>query len=85
MEKAPIQSGIMPSHTMDRLAENLCALTNVGREDHAALLNARVSEISPGPEGMEVVLADVDPQELARFNRALEAFEAAEQATGPTM
>lgn len=75
------KAAFMPSPTMDRLAENLCALTNAGREDHTALLNARVSEISPGPEGMEVVLADVDPEELARFNRALEAFEAA----GPTM
>ena len=64
------------------LAENLWKLTDTGREDHAALLNARVSEISPGPEGMEVVLTDVDPQELTRFNRALEAFEQAEQAMG---
>ncbi len=67
------------------LAENICALTNAGREDHAALLNARVSELSPGSGGMEVVLANVNPQELARFDRALEAFEAAEQATGPTI
>ncbi len=67
------------------LAENLNQLTAVGREDHAALLNARVAEISASSEGTEVVLADVDPQELARFNQALEAFEAAEQAMGPTM
>lgn len=67
------------------LAENLGKLTDTGREDHAALLNARVAEISPSPEGTEVVLTDVDPQELVRFNQALEAFEAAEQAMGPTM
>lgn len=67
------------------LAENLGKLTDTGREDHAALLNARVAEISPSLEGPEVVLTDVDPQELARFNQALEAFEAAEQAMGPTM
>ncbi len=67
------------------LAENLRKLTDTGREDHAALFDARVSEIALGPEGMEVVLTDVDPQELARFNRALEAFETAEQAMGPTM
>ena len=67
------------------LAENLGKLTDTGREDHAALLNARVAEISPSLEGTEVVLTDVDPQELARFNQALEAFEAAEQAMGPTM
>lgn len=67
------------------LAENLGKLTDTGREDHAALLNARVAAISPSPEGTEVVLTDVDPQELVRFNQALEAFEAAEQAMGPTM
>lgn len=67
------------------LAENLGKLTDTGREDHAALLNARVAEISPSLEGTEVVLTDVDPQELARFNQALEAFGAAEQAMGPTM
>ena len=67
------------------LAENLRKLTNTGREDHAALFDALVSEIAPSPEGMEVVLTDVEPQELVRFNRALEAFEAAEQAMGPTM
>ena len=40
---------------------------------------------TPSPVGTEVVLTDVDPQELVRFNQALEAFEAAEQAMGPTM
>ncbi len=64
------------------LVENLGKLTGTGREDHAALLNARVAEISPSPEGTEVVLTDVDPQELARFNQALEVFEAAEWAMG---
>lgn len=64
------------------LAENLRQLTGVGREDHAALLDARVSEISPGPEGVEVVLTDVDPQELARFNQAYEDHQAAEWAMG---
>ena len=67
------------------LAENLRELTPAGREDHAALLNARVSEISPGPEGTEVVLTDVNPEELARFNLAYETHQAAEQTMGPTM
>lgn len=67
------------------LAENLRELTPAGREDHAALLNARVSEISPSPEGTEVVLTDIAPEELARFNRAFEDHQAAEQAMGPTM
>ena len=67
------------------LAENLRELTAAGREDHAALLNARVSEIAPSPEGTEVVLTDVAPEELARFNEAYEAFMEAEQAMGPAM
>ena len=60
------------------LAENLRELTAAGREDHAALLNARVSEIAPAPEGTEIVLTDVAPEELARFNEAYEAFMDAE-------
>ena len=67
------------------LAENLRELTAAGREDHAALLNAKVSEIAPAPEGTEVVLTDVAPEELTRFNEAYEAFMDAEQAMGPTM
>ena len=67
------------------LAENLRERTAAGREDHAALLNARVSEIAPTPEGTEVVLTDVAPEELARFNEAYEAFMEAEQAMGPAM
>ena len=67
------------------VAELLRELTATGREDHAALLNARVSEIAPTPEGTEVVLTDVAPEELARFNEAYEAFMEAEQAMGPAM
>ena len=67
------------------LAENLRLLTGAGQEDHAALLNARVSEISETPEGTEVVLTDVDPEELVRFNAAYDAFMEAEQSMGPTM
>lgn len=67
------------------LAENLRLLTGAGQEDHAALLNARVSEIGETPEGTEVVLTDVDPEELMRFNEAYDAFMEAEQAMGPTM
>ena len=51
------------------LAENLRKLTDTGREDHAALFDARVAEISPCLEGTEVVLTNLDPQELARFNQ----------------
>ena len=67
------------------LAENLRLLTGAGQEDHAALLNARVSEINETPEGTEVVLTEVAPEELVRFNEAYDAFMEAEQAMGPTM
>jgi len=67
------------------LAENLRLLTKAGREDHAALLNAHVASINDSPEGMEVVLTDVDPKELVRFNEAYDAFMEAEQTTGPMM
>ena len=67
------------------LAENLRRLTGAGQENCAALLNARVSEICETPEGTEVVLTDVDPEELVRFNEAYDAFLEAEQAMGPAM
>lgn len=67
------------------LAENLQLLTSSGQEDHAALLNARVSEICETPEGTEIVLTGVEPEELARFNEAYDAFIEAEQSMGPTM
>ena len=56
------------------LVENLHKLTDVGREEHAALLDARVAEIVPGLEGTEGVLTNVAPEELARFNEEYEAF-----------
>lgn len=67
------------------LVENLCELTDAGQEDHAALLGAHVSEICDTPEGTEIVLTGVDPEELVRFNEAHDAFMEAEQAMGPTM
>ena len=67
------------------LAENLRLLTASGQQDYAALLNARVSEICPSPEGVEVVLTGVAPEELARFKEDCEAFQQAEQSMGPTM
>ena len=67
------------------LVENLCELTDAGQENHAALLSARVSEICDTPEGTEIVLTGVAPEELVRFNEAHDAFMEAEQAMGPTM
>lgn len=65
--------------------ENLRLLTGSGQEDHAALLNARVSGICETPEGTEIALTGVEPEELARFNEARDAFLEAEQAMGPTL
>lgn len=59
--------------------EDLQRLTASGREDHAALLNARVSEIVPTSEGTKVMLTDVAPEELERFNEAFDAFMEAEE------
>ena len=67
------------------LAENLRELTDAGREDFTALLDARVAEIVPTDEGTEVMLADVGPQELARFNQEYAEHLKAECAMGPVM
>lgn len=67
------------------LVEKLQLLTGVGQENHAALLNARVSEICETREGTEIVLTEVAPEELVRFNEAYDAFMEAEQSMGPTM
>ena len=64
------------------LVENLHKLTDVGREEHAALLGARVSEICETPEGTEIVLTGVAPEELMRFNEAHDAFMEAEWNMG---
>lgn len=65
--------------------EDLAKLTPSGREDFAALLGARVREIRCGDTGIEVVVSDVEPQELARFCESYDAFMEAEQAMGPMM
>ncbi len=67
------------------LPEKLLKLNAAGQEDYAALLDARVAEIVPGPEGTEVVLTEVAPEELVRFNEAHDAFMEAEQSMGPAM
>ncbi len=65
--------------------EDLTRLTQSGREDFAALLDARVEEIRAGDSAIEVVISGVEPQELARFSEAHDAFMEAEQAMGPMM
>ncbi len=67
------------------LVENLRLLTDAGQEEHAAILNARITEIYETPEATELVLTGVEPEELVRFNEAYDAFMEAEQSMGPTM
>ena len=54
-------------------------LTGAGREDFAALLDARVENIRSGNFGLETVVSGVAPQELERFREAYDAHEQAEQ------
>lgn len=67
------------------LVEDLCELIDAGQEDHAALLGAHVSEICDTPEGTEIVLTGMEPEELVRFGKAYETFMDAKEAVGPTM
>lgn len=65
--------------------EHLQRLADTGRENYAALLDAKVLEIVPTSEGTEVLLTDVAPEELVRFNDAYEALLEKEQAMGLLM
>lgn len=65
--------------------EHLTALTPYGREDFAALLDARVREVRCGTDAIEVVLSGAAPEELVRFSNAYDAFMEAERAMGPVM
>ena len=67
------------------LAENLRLLTEAGQQDHETLLNARISEICPSSDGVEILLTGVEQEELVRFNEAYDNFVKAEQAMGPVM
>lgn len=63
-------------------AENLRRLSDTGREDFAALLSASVSEIRTSPEGTEIVLNGMAPEELIQFGEVFDAFMEAEQTMG---
>lgn len=54
-------------------------LTDAGREDFAALLDARVETLRDGGFGLETVISGVEPQELKRLGDAYDAHEQAEQ------
>ena len=62
--------------------EHLSDLTQTGREDFSALLDARVEAIRAGDSAIEVVISGVEPQELARFNEAHDTFMEAEWGMG---
>lgn len=62
--------------------ECLGKLTASGREDFAALLDARVREVRCGAGDLEVVISGVAPEELVRFSEAYDAFTEAEEAMG---
>ena len=65
--------------------EDLKKLTAKGREDFAALLDARVCDIRVDEGDPELLLEGVEAAELVRFYDALEAHEQAERAMGPVM
>lgn len=64
---------------------DLKELTASGQEEFAALLDARVSDVTVDFDVPQLRLEGVDPAELTRFCEALEAHRQAEQAMGPTM
>lgn len=65
--------------------EDLSQLTETGREDFSALLDAVVETVRPDEAGLGVVISGVEPQELERFCDAYAAHMEAEQAMGPMM
>lgn len=65
--------------------EHLTRLTQAGRNDFTALLDAQVEEIRVGFSSIEVVISGVEPEELQRFSEAYDAFIEAERAMGPMM
>ena len=65
--------------------EDLKLLTDAGKEDFAALLDARVADIRVDEETPELLLEGVEAAELDRLHDKLEAHKQAEQAMGPAM
>lgn len=65
--------------------EDLKLLADAGKEDFAALLDARVTDIRVDEETPELLLEGVEAAELDRLHDKLEAHKQAEQAMGPAM
>ena len=62
--------------------EDLKQLTQSGRQDFAALLDAPVRGLRPGEFCMEAVITGVGPGELARFRDEFEAQMRADEEMG---
>lgn len=65
--------------------EDLKLLTDVGREDFAVLLDARVADVRVDEGIPELLLEGVEASELDRLHDELEAHKQAEEAMGPVM
>lgn len=65
--------------------EDLKLLTGAGREDFAALLDARVADVRVDEGIPELLLEGVEASELDRLYDELEAHKQAEEAMGPVM
>ena len=65
--------------------EDLELLTNAGRKDFTALLDARVVDIRVDEGTPELLLDGVEASELDRLHDELEAHKQAEEAMGPVM
>ncbi len=63
----------------------LAKLTQTGRQDYSALLDAKVEELRPGMFGIDAVISGVDPKEIEQFNTAYENYVEAEEKMGPVM
>ncbi len=63
----------------------LAKLTETGRQDYSALLDAKVEELRPGMFGIDAVISGVDPKEIEQFNTAYENYVEAENKMGPVM
>ncbi len=63
----------------------LTKLTQTGRQDYSALLDAKVEELRPGMFGIDAVISGVDPKEMERFNTEYENYVEAEEKMGLVM
>ena len=63
-------------------AADLPRLTAQGKQEFSALLDAKVTAIRSGPYGVELVLNEVEPQMLVRYDEAIANYSRAENVLG---